>query len=145
MLRSFINNLPSWFLMRIMELGILYTLHVAYSLFSEGQLLATMYESIYYTAVYAYVGYIYLGYAVLQIVLLALLSAGWKLRIICFISYISPIYVPISILLSGSLPDSNPIYLLRSPFFLVALLLAVLVNFWGYSRLCSRAVEAKAR
>lgn len=145
MLKRFINNLPLWLLMRILELSILYALHVAYSLSSVEQLLSTTYESMYYTAVYAFVVYVYLGYAVFQIALLALLSARWKQKIICFIAYVSPIYVPISIFLSGSLPDSNPIYLLRSPFFLVALLLALLVNFWGYSRLCSRAMGAKAR
>ena len=139
MLKSFTTNIPLWLVVRLLELAILYCMHTIYFCVNEEPLGAALYQSAYYTAVYAYTVYVYLGYALLQLTLLALVSVGWKLKLTCPIAYVSPVYVPISIFLSGSLPNADPLYLLRSPFFLAALVLAVLVNVWGYRKLCSRS------
>jgi hypothetical protein len=140
MLKSLISNIPSWLLVRLLEVGILYIANVVYLFFSEEVSLRAMYESAYYTAVYAYLGYMYLGYAVFQIVILFVSVSGWTPRLVEAIVSLSPLYVPASIFLSNSLPNSDPSYFIRAPLFLVALLLAILVNRWGYLRFYSRTL-----
>jgi len=132
-IKRFLIFILTFVALRVTEVGLLFVAHIATFIFERGGL--GIAESAYSTILLASVIYIDMMYFVVTIVLAAICIFWKKSKFLVLCNFLLPIYIPIFLFMSGSLPNNDISYLFRVPAFLVALVISGIINAITYWKL----------